>query len=40
VLGALLIRAFGWTTTLAYLVNMATSLMINYVCRKFLIFHG
>lgn len=39
-LGWLLIWLFGWQTTLVYVVNMVTSLSINFVCRKYLIFHG
>ena len=39
-LSALLIKVYGVTTTTAYLVNIVSSLMINYVCRKFLIFKG
>ena len=39
-LGGMLIRVFGWETSYAYLVNMATSVMINYVCRKYFIFKG
>lgn len=39
-LSALLIKIYGVTTTTAYLVNIFASLMINYVCRKFLIFKG
>lgn len=30
----------GATTTTGYAVNMVCSLMINYVCRKFIIFKG
>ncbi|HOW98346.1 MAG TPA: GtrA family protein [Kiritimatiellia bacterium] len=40
VLGGMLIRFLGWETTVVYLVNMATSLMINFVCRKYIIFKG
>lgn len=39
-IGWLLIHAFGLSTTVAYLANMVASLMINYVCRKYLIFKG
>jgi len=39
-LGWFLIRQFDLMTTLAYLVNMVTSLLINYVSRKYLIFKG
>ncbi|MBU1693283.1 MAG: GtrA family protein [Verrucomicrobia bacterium] len=39
-LGWMLIRYSGWETSFAYLANMVTSVMINYVCRKYLVFHG
>jgi putative flippase GtrA len=39
-LGWALIRVFGWTTTFAYLGNLIAALLINYACRKFLIFKG
>ncbi len=39
-LGWLCIAAFGWSTTLAYIMNMLASLMVNYVCRKYLVFKG
>jgi putative flippase GtrA len=32
--------ARGATTTTGYLVNMVSSLLINYVCRKFIVFKG
>ena len=35
-----LINFLGWTTTVAKVANMITSVMINYVCRKFFIFKG
>lgn len=38
--GWLIIRAFGLSTTVAYLANMIASLMINYVCRKYFVFKG
>lgn len=39
-LAAALIRYFGFSTTVAYVANMFSSVMINYVCRKFIIFKG
>ena len=36
----LLIKQFGISTTAAYICNAVASLMINYVCRKFIIFKG
>lgn len=39
-LGALLIRVFGWSTTFSYVAKAFSSTMINYVFRKFVIFHG
>jgi putative flippase GtrA len=39
-LGGVLIRVFGITTTVAYVANMVSSLMINYACRKYFIFKG
>lgn len=39
-LGAALIHYWGWTFTNALLVNAVVSVMINYVCRKFIIFKG
>jgi putative flippase GtrA len=39
-LGAGLIHYFSWTFTNALLVNAVASVMINYVCRKFIIFKG
>ena len=33
--------AFGHqTTTIAYVINMVVSVMINYVCRKYFVFKG
>lgn len=40
VLGGMLIRFFAWETSFAYLVNMVASVMINYACRKYIIFKG
>lgn len=37
-LGWVLIRMIGASTTVSYICKMLASLMINYVCRKFLIF--
>jgi len=39
-LGWALIKYAGMTTSVAYLANLVASLMINYVCRKFLVFKG
>jgi len=39
-LGGLLIRFAGLETSYAYLINMVASLLINYVCRKYIIFNG
>lgn len=35
-----IIRAFGLSTTVAYLANMIAALLINYVCRKYVVFKG
>ncbi len=35
-----LIRRFGMLTTYAFSSNIVTAVMINYVMRKFFIFHG
>ena len=35
-----MIRWFGCTTSTALLVNIVCSLMINYVCRKYVVFKG
>lgn len=37
-LGWFVIKYFGLSTTAAYVANMVASLMINYACRKYLIF--
>lgn len=39
-LGWLLIRMFHLSTTSSYVTKMIASLLINYACRKFIIFHG
>jgi putative flippase GtrA len=39
-LGGALIKWFGLSTTASYLAKMFASVMINYVCRKFIIFKG
>ncbi|MBW2683179.1 MAG: GtrA family protein [Deltaproteobacteria bacterium] len=36
----ILIRRFGMLTTYAFSSNIVTAVMINYVMRKFFIFHG
>lgn len=35
-----LIKWYACTTTTAFLVNLVCSLMINFVCRKYLVFKG
>lgn len=39
-LGSLLVGSFGLSHHLAKLGNIVAAILINYVCRKFLIFHG
>ncbi|MDD2236810.1 MAG: GtrA family protein [Kiritimatiellae bacterium] len=39
-LGWFTIRMFGMHTTYSFLLQMFASLMINYVCRKYIIFKG
>jgi putative flippase GtrA len=39
-LGWVMIAVFGLSTTFAYVANLVASVMINYVCRKFIIFKG
>jgi putative flippase GtrA len=39
-LGWFVIKVFGMTTTAAYVANMFASLMVNYACRKYLVFKG
>lgn len=39
-LGGALIKWFGLSTTASYVAKMFASLMINYVCRKYVIFKG
>ena len=36
----ILIRRFGILTTIAFISNMVSSVLINYVVRKFFIFNG
>ena len=38
--GWLLIRKFHLSTTSSYIAKIIASLMLNYVCRKFIIFKG
>lgn len=37
-IGWVIIRAFGLNTTFAYAANVLASLLINYACRKYIIF--
>ena len=39
-LGWLLIRTFRLSTTYSYITKLISALLINYVCRKFVIFKG
>lgn len=39
-LGALLVGSFGWNEYLAKAGNIVAAVMINYVCRKFVVFKG
>jgi len=39
-LGWSLIRFWGITTSASYLAKMVAAVLINYVCRKFLVFKG
>jgi putative flippase GtrA len=39
-LGWVMIAMFGLSTTFAYGSNLIASVMINYVCRKYIIFKG
>ena len=39
-LGWGLIRFFGLGTTEAYIANIVAAVLINYVCRKYLVFKG
>jgi len=39
-MGWALIQFWGMSTTAAYVVNIAASVMINYVCRKYIVFRG
>ncbi|HBJ84351.1 MAG: GtrA family protein [Prosthecobacter sp.] len=38
--GPMLIRMYGISTLLAQLLLVASSVMVNYVCRKFFVFKG
>ena len=38
--GALLISAFGLSTTFSYVAKAISTTLINFVARKFIIFHG
>lgn len=38
--GVLLIGGFGMTTTVSYIAKAVSTMLINYVARKFFIFHG
>jgi len=39
-LGWLMIRALGASTTASYIAKMVSAVMINYVCRKYIVFKG
>jgi len=39
-LGAVLIRILGISTTLSYVAKVVSTTLINYAARKFIIFHG
>ena len=39
-LGWALISFFGLSTTQAYAANLVSAVLINYFCRKYLVFHG
>jgi putative flippase GtrA len=38
--GALLIRVFGFSTTVSYVAKAVSTTLINYAVRKYFIFHG
>jgi putative flippase GtrA len=38
--GWAMIAVFGFSTTFAYAANLVASVMINYVCRKYIVFKG
>jgi putative flippase GtrA len=39
-IGAVLIKGFGLSTTYSYIAKAVSTTLINYVARKFIIFHG
>ena len=39
-LGAVLIRGFGLSTTFSYIAKAVSTTLINFVARKYIIFHG
>lgn len=39
-LGSFLVGSFGWSIHFAKAGNIVAAILINYLCRKFLIFHG
>jgi putative flippase GtrA len=39
-IGAALIQAFGLSTSTSYIAKAASTMLINYAARKFIIFHG
>ena len=39
-IGALLIEGFGTSTTVSYIAKAVSTTLINFVARKYLIFHG
>jgi len=38
--GAMLIQGFGLSTTFSYIAKAISTVLINYVARKYIIFHG
>jgi putative flippase GtrA len=39
-IGAVLIEGFGTSTTVSYIAKAVSTTLINFVARKYLIFHG
>ena len=39
-IGVVLIKGFGFSTTSSYVAKAVSTVLINYVARKFFIFHG
>ena len=40
VIGVVLIRGFGLSTTFSYIAKAVSTTLINFVARKYIIFHG